>query len=100
MRKISRPGFVLPLLTLCAIVPLTAGGPQQKERSAASMPPARQLIDRHIKEIGGREAIMAQVSSHVTGTVTMPAAGLTGTLEGFHAKPPPSRDQAHIIRGQ
>ena len=85
MRHTFRPGYVLPFVTLLAVAPLAARATQEK--SSALLPPARQLIDRHIKEIGGRDAILAQTSTHVTGTVSMPAAGVTGTLEGFHAKP-------------
>jgi len=86
MRKIRlRPGLALPLFTLIAIAPVAARTPQSQ--APARLPAAREIIDRHIKEIGGRAAILAQTSTHTTGTVSLPAAGLTGKLEAFHAKP-------------
>ena len=85
MRQLSlRPGFALPLLTLLALAPVAAQAPR---RAAAGLPPAREVIDRHIREIGGREAILKQTSTHAVGTVSLPAAGLTGQMEAFHAKP-------------
>src|SRR5262245_11950200 len=85
MHRIPRPGFALPLALLLAIAPLAARAPLGQ--SAAGLPTARSIIDRHVKEIGGREAVLAQTSTHATGTVSLPAAGLTGKLEAFHAKP-------------
>ena len=85
MHRILRPGLALPLVAVFAIAPLAARAPHRQ--AAAELPAARTIIDRHIKEIGGREAVLAQSSTHATGTVSLPAAGLTGTLEAFHAKP-------------
>ena len=80
-----RPGFALPLLTVLAIAPAAARAPQAEK--PAALPAARDIIDRHIKERGGRQAIMARTSTHATGSVSLPAAGLSGKLESFHAKP-------------
>ena len=85
MSRILRPGLALPLAAILAIAPLAAQAPAAS--SAAQLPAARTIIDRHVREIGGREAILAQTSTHAVGTVSMPAAGLTGKLEAFHAKP-------------
>jgi hypothetical protein len=85
MHRIPRPGLALPFALLVAIAPLAARAPLGQ--AAAGLPSARSIIDRHIKEIGGREAVLAQTSTHATGTVSLPAAGLSGRLEAFHAKP-------------
>ncbi len=85
MFRILRPGLALPLLAVLAIVPLAATPPASQV--SAELPGARTIIDRHIKEIGGRAVILAQTSTHATGTVSLPAAGLSGRLEAFHAKP-------------
>jgi hypothetical protein len=85
MHRTLRPGLALPLAALFAIAPLAAGAPPSQ--ASAELPAARTIVDRHIKEIGGREAILAQASTHARGTITLPMAGLTGTLEAFHAKP-------------
>ena len=51
-------------------------------------PPRAPLIDRHIKEVGGREAILAQTPSHATGTVSIAGRGaLSGSSRRYHAKP-------------
>ncbi|HKL49862.1 MAG TPA: hypothetical protein VJ902_07690 [Wenzhouxiangellaceae bacterium] len=47
---------------------------------ADELPEARALIDRYIEEIGGREAVLAQTDSTMTGRFSMPAAGMEGTL--------------------
>jgi hypothetical protein len=84
MDRILRPGIALPLAALLAIAPLAA---REAGTQANALPSARSLVDRHIKEVGGREAILAQTSTHATGTVSLPAAGLSGKLDAYHAKP-------------
>ena len=85
MYRILRPGLALPLAAVFAIAPLAARAPESQ--SVSALPAARTIIDRYIKEIGGRDTVLAQSSTHATGTVSLPAAGLTGKLEAFHAKP-------------
>ena len=85
MHRLPLPGLALPLAAVFAIAPLAARGPF--DQAATPLPSARTIIDRHLKEIGGREAVLAQTSTHATGTVALPAAGLSGKLEAFHAKP-------------
>ena len=85
MSRILRPGLALPLVAVLAIAPLAAT--TSARQASAELPAARTIIDRHIKEIGGRAVILAQTSTHATGTVSLPAAGLSGKLEAFHAKP-------------
>jgi len=85
MHRTLRSGLALPLVALFAIAPLAARNPGSQ--AAAELPSARSIIDRHIKEVGGRDAILAQTSTHAIGTVSLPAAGLTGKLEAFQAKP-------------
>ena len=97
--------FVLPLVTclgLAALAAVTAVPPLSAQTSKAppkpatpkptapaeaKLPPAREIIDRHIREVGGRAAILAHSSMRIVGTASMPAAGLSGKLEIFHAKP-------------
>jgi hypothetical protein len=92
-----RSGHVaaLPLLVsavLVALMPAGASTPvaaqaQVRAAAPAALPPAREIIDRYIREIGGRAAILGYSSAHVIGTASMPAAGLTGKMEIFHARP-------------
>jgi hypothetical protein len=95
MRQLCfRQAFALPVVTflgLCAaalaIVPAAAQAPKTAAPSRAALPSAREIIDRHIREVGGRDAILAHTSTHIVGTASMPAAGLSGKLEIFHARP-------------
>jgi hypothetical protein len=82
-----RPGRALPRsLIVTATAALTVA-------SAASvagqegLPPARTIIDRHVVAIGGREAVLAKSSIRITGTMSLPANGVSGSLEAFAAKP-------------
>lgn len=84
MRKILRTGLTLPLLSVLALAPL---GAREAPQSAAALPAARALIDGYIKAMGGREAVLAQTSVRATGTFSIPASGLTGTVEVLRAKP-------------
>ena len=52
-----------------------------------ALPTARSIIDRHILAVGGRAAILARSSSHAVGTVSIPSAGMTGSVDVFTAKP-------------
>jgi hypothetical protein len=54
---------------------------------SAALPPARSILDRHLAAIGGREAVLSHSSMYVQGTLSMPSAGLTGTLEIYGAAP-------------
>lgn len=60
------------------------------------LPSARSIIDRHIKAIGGREAILAHTSSHATGTVSMGGTGMTGAIEIYAAKPDKSLSKVSL----
>ena len=58
----------LQVATLAALLfaPFYAQAPAKTETSSA-LPDAREIINRHIKAIGGREAILAHKSMHATG---------------------------------
>lgn len=79
----------LRVATLAALLfaPFYAQAPAKKE-SASELPDAREIINRHIKAIGGREAILALKSMQATGTVSIPASGITGPMEMVHAPSP------------
>lgn len=57
------------------------------QAAPAELPSAKSIIDRHIEASGGRAALMARSSSHVVGTLAIPANGMKGKLEIFAAKP-------------
>lgn len=55
--------------------------------SAARLPDAREIVDRHVKAVGGREAILAHKSMHATGTLSVPASGMSGPVDVYGAAP-------------
>jgi hypothetical protein len=59
----------------------------QGARSDATLPTPRAIIDRHLAAIGGRAAVVARTSTHATGTVAFPSAGMTGNVDVYSAKP-------------
>ena len=70
--------------------PLLAQAPAAKAPArpvAAELPDARTIVDRHIKAIGGRDAILAHKSIHATGTLTMPTNGISGPVDIYGAAP-------------
>lgn len=81
----------LAIASLPSLNVLFAQAPQAQAPASATapaaLPDARTIIDRHIETIGGRKAIMAHTSTRATGTLSMPAQGLSGTLELMAAKP-------------
>ena len=59
----------------------------EKSAAPAELPTARAILDKHVAAIGGREAILSHSSTYAKGTLSMPSAGITGTLEVYGAKP-------------
>jgi hypothetical protein len=81
-----KPGIALPVATCVVMLSVGARAPRVEARQDA-LPQARSIIDKHLKAIGGREALLAQTSTHSIGTVTLPGPGITGKVETFHSKP-------------
>ena len=54
---------------------------------AAQLPSGSSVLERYLTAIGGRDALVSHRSVHASGTLTMPAAGLTGTLDIYAAAP-------------
>lgn len=79
------PIAALLLASLYAQAPAPAPA---KPDTATALPDARELINRHIKAIGGREVILSHTSMHATGTLSVPASGMTGEMEIFTAAKP------------
>jgi hypothetical protein len=61
------------------------------EEKAAStkkaLPSAKEILERYAKAIGGKDAFLKHKSQHATGTVDMPAQGVSGKLEVFASRP-------------
>ena len=73
-----------------------ASTPASAPASSAQLPAARQVIDRYIKAIGGREAMMKHQSRHVKSTLEIPAAGVRAEVESFQARPDKQLEKTNI----
>jgi hypothetical protein len=68
----------------------SAQAPAAKAPAAAApaeLPDARTIVDRHIKAIGGRDAILAHKSMHASGTLSIPASGISGPVDIYGLAP-------------
>ena len=90
LMKVLKQGFAFSLA--CTLVAgsaaaqVRATAPVPPDQTAA-LPPAQTIIDRHIEAVGGRAAIKSHNSVNIKGSVSIPANGMTGTLEVFAARP-------------
>jgi hypothetical protein len=77
------------LLAALLSAPLTAQAPAPKPpaQAAAELPDARSIVDRHIKAVGGRQAILAHKSMHANGTLSIASSGMSGPVEIYGAAP-------------
>jgi hypothetical protein len=66
------------LLTLLAAAPAIAQGP---------LPSGREVVNKFIAAMGGREVVLAQSGRHMTGTFAIPAQGMSGALD-VYGQPP------------
>jgi len=76
--KIAPAAVVLVGASLLAVAPAAAQDP---------LPSAQQIIHRYVEAMGGREAVLGHTSSRSSGTFSMPAAGISGTLLAQSAVP-------------
>lgn len=53
---------------------------------AQDLPAAQDIIDRYVEAIGGRAAALATVATHTTGTISVPAMGMTGSIEVYRGE--------------
>jgi hypothetical protein len=90
--KLLKVGSALPIA--CVFAAGLAASPQQKpagKPADAPLPPAQAIVDRHIEAVGGRAAIKSHNSVKVSGSISVPANGMSGTLEVFAARPNKTR---------
>jgi hypothetical protein len=64
-----------------------AKAPAEKAPATAVLPDARTIVDRHIAAIGGRAAVLAHKSMHASGTLSIPASGISGPVDIYGAVP-------------
>lgn len=74
-------------LLIAFAFPLPSQAPVQSAQTP-DLPDARALIEKFVKAIGGRDAILSHKSEHAVGTFSMSGAGMAGTVEVFGAADP------------
>ncbi len=74
-------------LAALLFAPLYAQAPA-KTPAADALPDAREIINRHVKAIGGRDVVLAHKSMHGQGTLTVAGPGMSGVLDIYGAANP------------
>jgi hypothetical protein len=83
--------MLLRLVAMAALLfaPYQAPAPAKPAAQAETpLPDARDIINKHVKAIGGAAAVTSHKSMHATGTLSVPASGLSGPVEIFGATAP------------
>ena len=86
MKRILGPVFVVALLVTAAIAqkPDSSATPVSKPDSTpAKLPAAKEIVDKYVKAIGGRDALLKHKSRYQTGTIELSPMGVKGTVESF-----------------
>lgn len=99
-RFARRPGCALAALCVLTLAAPAAGqtavAPKTQDKPAADLPSAQSIIDRYLEVVGGRKAISSINSVHLTAAITVPANGMTGSLEVFAARPNKKLEKSSI----
>ena len=104
------PGYgrAVSVVAAMAVTFLAHGAPASAQDAPAaphaarpeqSLPSGRDVIDRFVKAIGGREAVLSHKSMHITGKYEVPSSGLSGDMEIFTAANPDRAFQRVTIPG-
>jgi zinc protease len=86
------------LLVTCSLAAVVAAPVSARPLAAqtAALPAASEITARHVKLIGGREALLKLSSIEMRGTMEMPAMGLKAELTAVSAKPNRSANRMSI----
>lgn len=91
MKSLSlRPVSALLLCAFCLAATLLAAD--------AKLPPARELIDKHIKAMGGKEALLKTSYLHGKGRFEIPSQQISGDFEFRKARP--NKQVVRVVIGQ
>lgn len=82
--------MLLRIVAMAALLfaPQQAPAPAKPASAAETLPDAREIVNKHIKAVGGREAILAHKSMKAVGTLSVPASGISGPIEMIQAAEP------------
>lgn len=77
--RTTRGGAGVLAAALLLLVPTPGSGQE--------LPGARELVDRYVEAIGGRDGILSRTFIRSTGRFELPAMGVSGTLEVYQGHP-------------
>src|SRR5216117_4087920 len=77
----------LALVLLGAAWALAQAKPDADKKPAGPMPTVDEVLEKYIKAVGGKEAIMKVTSRVEKGTFEMPAMGVTAPVEIYSKAP-------------
>jgi hypothetical protein len=82
--------MLLRIVAVAALLfaPLQAPAPAKPAPAAETLPDAREIVNKHIKALGGREAILSHKSMRALGTLSVPQSGISGPIEMVQAAEP------------
>jgi hypothetical protein len=82
--------MLLRIVAMAALffAPPQAPAPAKPAPAAETLPDAREIVNKHIKAVGGREAILSHKSMKAVGTLSVPASGISGPIEMIQAADP------------
>ena len=82
--------MLLRIVAVAALLfaPQQASAPAKPAPAAETLPDAREIVNKHIKAVGGREAILSHKSMKAVGTLSVPASGISGPIEMIQAAEP------------
>lgn len=89
IQKLALP-LITWLLSALVVTPLAQEKTTDASASAESkekLPSAQEIVDRFVKEIGGKENFTKLKSQRMKATMDMPAQQMTGKMEAFGAQP-------------
>lgn len=87
MKYIAIIPILLASMTLSGVAqkPSSEAAPESKPETpkAVNLPSAKEVVDKYVSAIGGREALTKHKSRHETGTIELSPMGLKGTVESY-----------------
>lgn len=98
VRRLGHACAAAALLSTSVFAQQPAAQPAAKA-APDKLPSGREVVDRYVKAIGGRDAVLSHTSMHTTGTYSVPSAGMVGTMETFAAAKPDRMLQKVAVPG-
>ena len=78
---------IMTVILLSLAMAVAASAQETKPKPAEGLPTADQIIEKYVQAMGGKAAL-EKINSRVTkGTLEIPAAGMSGTVETYEKAP-------------